>query len=606
MTAFHRPFAPFVKTVTMLALCLAVVACASGPSPEEVQNKDHAATLIKIADDTRAGGDFVSALTLYRQVHEQNPHDPVPLARMGATLMEVGNYAEAAGAWRAALELKPHEPAYHRGLALALLAQGEAEKAMAELRPVLAQDGDDPRVYNALGIAHDMLGHHHLAQQDYRRAMRLAPTNVGFRNNYGMSLALAGNYADAISILSDVANAPDALPRYRLNLALVYGLSGDQVRAAATAREVLGEHAVQNNLASYAVLRAMNEQQRTAAIMGAELHGAPLPAIAADTTPPAAKSTEKLVTTIPLPAVVGAKMAAKLPSPARAAPTPTMSAQATKPAAAAEPMAPAQMAAVTPVAEAPAVPLAKPAPSAPLAPPTPLVASASPPSSAPASSSVPPPAGQATASIAPAPPSEAQGGTAAPADLAAKPAATETAATGAGAGPAAPPPPQTAAGQTPMAVAAIPPKAAPAPVSLPSPPSEAAAPASAKPAVAKPAVLAAGTPAPSPPSAQAETTAVPAGHFVVQLGAFSIEAYAKKLVARCAEKGMTVSMTRSVDRQQRVWFVVRTAAFASAEAAQSALQQAQAIGGVQPEIMHLSAARQDAREAVAAAPARPE
>ena len=109
----------------------------------------------------------------------------------------------------------------------------------------------------------------------------------GLHNNYAMSLAMAGDFADAVAELGQIAK-PDAPPRYRLNLALAYGLAGDDVHAAEAARQVLDEASVQNNLAYYALLRGMDETHRTAAIIGAELHGTPVVADAAieDAAPP--------------------------------------------------------------------------------------------------------------------------------------------------------------------------------------------------------------------------------------------------------------------------------------------------------------------------------
>ena len=87
-----------------------------------------------------------------------------------------------------------------------------------------------------------------------------ALANVGLHNNYGMSLAMAGDFPDAVAELDQIAK-PDAPPRYRLNLALAYGLAGDDVHAAEAARQVLDEASVQNNLSYYALLRGMEGEE---------------------------------------------------------------------------------------------------------------------------------------------------------------------------------------------------------------------------------------------------------------------------------------------------------------------------------------------------------
>lgn len=260
--------------VSLLALALGLTACAGGsPSSTGTESSTQkSAMLLRIADETDAGGDPATAASLYRQLHETSPNDPVPLARLGNTLLRTGDYRSAAVAYRAALMLDHNNADFHRGLALALLLASDSEGALSELRLALQQRGDDPRLYNLLGVAQDMGGHHDVAQQTYRHGLEIAPANLGLRNNYAMSLALAGDYADAVKQLSGIAG-PESAPRYRLNLALAYGLAGDDTKAAATAREVLDEASVQSNLADYALLRGMDEAQRTAAIIGSELHG---------------------------------------------------------------------------------------------------------------------------------------------------------------------------------------------------------------------------------------------------------------------------------------------------------------------------------------------
>ena len=96
--------------------------------------------------------------SLYRQLHEASPHDPVPLARLAAIFMTMQDYRAAEETYRAALALDADNADLHRGLAGALLAAGDAQGAMVEVRAALAKRADDPRLYNLLGVAQDMVG----------------------------------------------------------------------------------------------------------------------------------------------------------------------------------------------------------------------------------------------------------------------------------------------------------------------------------------------------------------------------------------------------------------------------------------------------------------
>ncbi len=260
-----------IGLVLLLAGCGAAAKCDAGPMPDMPQNSgatgataDSRDPLMRVADGTRARGDAATAIGLYRGMHEMRPKDPVPLARLGSTLLEVKASGEAAEAYRAALALAPEDPELHRGLAVALLSLGQPEPAIVEIEAAIAQRRDDPRLFSTLGVAHD------LAQDDYQNGLRLAPQSAGLRNNYALSLALSGDYGAAATMLAELARDPKAPTRYRLNLALIYGLAGNTKGAEAVARTTLDEEAVRDNLAYYAMLRAMDDKARIAAIMGGE------------------------------------------------------------------------------------------------------------------------------------------------------------------------------------------------------------------------------------------------------------------------------------------------------------------------------------------------
>ncbi|MEN8196549.1 MAG: SPOR domain-containing protein, partial [Pseudomonadota bacterium] len=106
------------------------------------------------------------------------------------------------------------------------------------------------------GVALDMTGDHKAAQQTYRVGLKRNPGQPGLKNNLGLSLAMAGNYPKAISLLKELANGPKATDRHRQNLALVYGLAGDASKAENVARNDLNVREVKANLAYYRWLRA--------------------------------------------------------------------------------------------------------------------------------------------------------------------------------------------------------------------------------------------------------------------------------------------------------------------------------------------------------------
>jgi Flp pilus assembly protein TadD len=120
-----------------------------------------------------------------------------------------------------------------------------------------------------MGVAHDKLGDHKAAQAFYRTGLTHEPGYLNMHNNLALSLALVGQYDEAIKIMRRVAADPRAGSRQRLNLALVYGLAGDSESAASVARIDLDERSVGKNLAYYRTLRAMNDSRAAINAIGA-------------------------------------------------------------------------------------------------------------------------------------------------------------------------------------------------------------------------------------------------------------------------------------------------------------------------------------------------
>ncbi|MFQ5954411.1 MAG: tetratricopeptide repeat protein, partial [Kiloniellales bacterium] len=227
-----------------------------------------AAALQRVGDRTRAGGDLVSAVTIYRRVADMAPLSPEPYLAMGDTLLALGAYNDAVMAYHDAISRGAKVDAY-RGLGNALIAQDQPALALTQFDEAIRRAAGDVRGYSGKGVALDMLGDYAAAQQVYRRALEIDPNNKTVLNNLALSLAFSGAHQEAIDLLLPIALDPGATPRHRQNLALAYGLAGDMTEAARIARMDLDEESVQKNLAYYQVLRA-----RKQAIGGAKSVGA--------------------------------------------------------------------------------------------------------------------------------------------------------------------------------------------------------------------------------------------------------------------------------------------------------------------------------------------
>ena len=262
--------------VLAVSLLLPLGACASdgwlaslgfGGDAAGGQSLVTAESLMRVADSTRAQGEYGTAAGLYNRAHELAPGEVGPLLALGDALRHLAAPAAAADAYRAALAIEPRNLVALRGLGAVLLELDQPEYAIAQLE--LALDvAKDHRIYNSLGVAHDMLGDHAAAQVYYREGMELAPNNLQIANNYGLSLALTGDHGAAIAMLERAVQDPSATPRMRQNLALAYGLAGQRDAAERIAGLDLDQAAVAHNLSYYDLLRQAGDSSMTAHALG--------------------------------------------------------------------------------------------------------------------------------------------------------------------------------------------------------------------------------------------------------------------------------------------------------------------------------------------------
>lgn len=223
--------------------------------------------MLRMAASTHDAGDPSAAARLYQQAIKLEPARHEAYTLLGETLVEMGANDEAAQTFEEALERDEGNLAAHRGYGRAMLGLKQPEAAIEHYEAVIAAAPGDVQAYNGLGVAHDLAGRHDAAQAAYRQGLEQVPDSMLLRNNLGLSLTLAGDFDQGIRLLETVANEPGARARNRQNLALAYGLKGDLAAAERISRLDLDDEAVQNNLAYFAALAAVDNERRRAAAL---------------------------------------------------------------------------------------------------------------------------------------------------------------------------------------------------------------------------------------------------------------------------------------------------------------------------------------------------
>jgi Flp pilus assembly protein TadD len=223
--------------------------------------------LMRIGAAAQSGGDLPNAVGVYRRAAEMAPQEPAPLIAAGDVLLQMGEVNEAIVSYNAALVRPGDTQGAQIGLAKAFLKTGKPQLALTPLSKAREESPDDPKLLMLLGVTRDLAGQHGEAQAYYRDGLVRAPGDPALTVNLALSLALSGDYANAITVLQPLAMVPTSSSQERQTLALIYGLKGNIPEAARLNRIDLDDAAVEQNLAYYQSLRGLSPEERSRAIL---------------------------------------------------------------------------------------------------------------------------------------------------------------------------------------------------------------------------------------------------------------------------------------------------------------------------------------------------
>ncbi|HXJ03223.1 MAG TPA: tetratricopeptide repeat protein [Micropepsaceae bacterium] len=256
MTDAKSRFGRTVRALFLISASIALADCAVASTPakeaaeksaQDVVVREQLLPVLRLARAARDAGDLSSAVNLYRTALNGQPDDAALTVEFADTLQDAGAFDEAINAYNKANGKMPRLDGL-LGLARVHLALGQADKALGFAEQARALAPTESRVLITRGVALDMLGRHPEAQGSYRAVLEVQPRSVAARNDLALSLALAGQYPEALDILTPMAKSTTAPPRVRQNLALVYGLMGNKARATELSRVDLDKEATEANL----------------------------------------------------------------------------------------------------------------------------------------------------------------------------------------------------------------------------------------------------------------------------------------------------------------------------------------------------------------------
>lgn len=238
----------------LLASMLLLSACFHSAPPRQAAPTARSAMLLRLAHNSENAGNLASAASFYHEATEKSPSAQTFLER-GRFDFRQGHYTQAIEAFRHGLDYGADDAELLRWLANAQIRADQPEDALATLKRVPPAQEDTPLVHNTRGVALDRLGHYADARAEYERALRLDPASrMTYVANLGMSWILSGDEDRAIATLKPLADAKNASPNIRQNLALAYGLKGDEADAATYAGKDMGDADLKDNERFYEML----------------------------------------------------------------------------------------------------------------------------------------------------------------------------------------------------------------------------------------------------------------------------------------------------------------------------------------------------------------
>ena len=229
-------------------------------------NEEASSSLTRIADSSFEAENYQPALDLYLRAYKKKPDDAT-LEKIAVTFKRMGNAQASYQAYAMLHQKNPKNSLYLKNLAQAAFYAEDFQASQKYYQDLLQLDSSDGNHLGA-GVVEDVLGNHDAAQDHYRQVIQHSPRNLNAKNNMGLSLLLQGKVTEAESTLKALTQRADSEPRFDINLALVYGVSGKSGQAQPLLEKYLSQDQVASTLQFYQDYNVLNTQQRRRVVYG--------------------------------------------------------------------------------------------------------------------------------------------------------------------------------------------------------------------------------------------------------------------------------------------------------------------------------------------------
>lgn len=262
---------------TLLALITACGGAEYDPVYDETQPQDSkrringelpfsSPSLMKMANSFRSASDYPNAIRLYQRAATESPKHVTSRLALGQIYQELGSMDGAAVYYQQVLELEPDNTDAQLGLGQVMVLNNRPLEAVGYLEEVAAKSPTNFRIYNSIGLAYDLQGLHEKAQVAYGNGLNIMPDHISLLNNLALSLAIEGEYAPAIQLLTKTVNIDYSQTTAQQNLIMVYAMSGDEEAARTMGNSFMTQEEVDESILHYRWIKSLTSQRRAQAI----------------------------------------------------------------------------------------------------------------------------------------------------------------------------------------------------------------------------------------------------------------------------------------------------------------------------------------------------
>lgn len=211
---------------------------------------------MSLATSALQNGDPSLAASLFDKIIDKHPRDVDALNGLGAALAMSGDTERARRSYEKAAALAPDSTVTLIGLARLDLHERRLDAAISRYERVLARDPGNALASAGLGAAFALKGDEPRAQTIFGQALQLHPGDRMLTVDLGLAMVLGGELRKGANLLLTVSGEPSAPPQARHDLALAYGLLGNDGAADKILMRDLPRASTDDNLTYYKIVRA--------------------------------------------------------------------------------------------------------------------------------------------------------------------------------------------------------------------------------------------------------------------------------------------------------------------------------------------------------------